>query len=88
MHVPNHIEHRVFIKRFCDLIKSAHEYFFVDCVIDMIADLRTFAMKLRRLDGIYKIAATVFPPNPLFGPLWKPLKEYLQSRNTDQMLIE
>lgn len=88
MHVPNHIEHRIFIERFCELIRSAHKNFFVDCGIDMIADLRTFATKLGRLDGIYKISASVSPPNPLYGPLWKDFEKYLKSRNMDQMVIE
>jgi len=88
MHVPNHIEHWNFTKRFCDLITSAHKKFFVDCSIEMITDLRTFAMKLKRLDGIYKISAMIYPPNPLYGPLWKQLKEYLISRNAEQMVIE
>jgi len=88
MQVSNHISYQVFIKRFCDLVKTAHKYFFVDCVIDMIADLHTFAMKLGRLEGIYKMSATVSPPNPLFGPLWKPLKTYLEERKTDKMKIE
>lgn len=88
MQVSNHITNKVFVKRFCDLIKTTHDNFFVDCVIDMITDLRTFAMKLERLDSIYRISATVSPPNPIFGPLWKPLKDYLESRKADQMKIE
>jgi hypothetical protein len=88
MQISNHISYQIFIKRFCDLVKTVHRYFFVDCVIDMIADLHTFAMKLGRLDGIYRISARVSPPNPLFGPLWKSLKLYLESRKTDKMKIE
>lgn len=87
LHVWSHIETHIFIKRFCNIITETHKGFFVECHIEPIADLRSFAIKLNRLDGIYRISAKVFPPNPLFGPLWGPLKDYLISRNTKTMKI-
>lgn len=53
----------------------------------MVSDLRSFSIKLSRLDGIYSLSAQVSPPNPLFGHLWRPLKEYLDARNTDRMRL-
>jgi hypothetical protein len=88
MSVPNEIEPKTFTQMFCEIIKKTHHDFFVDCKIEMITDLRKFATKLEKLDGIYGIAATVSPPNPLFGPCWKELEEYLRSRNTDKMIIQ
>jgi len=87
LNVYNHIEQHTFTKRFSEIINEKYDNFFVDNKIEMVTDLRTFATKLASLDGIYKISAKVSPPNPLFGPLWKPLKEYLAKRNTDTMQI-
>lgn len=88
LHVWNHIEPKIFINRFCSIVKETHRNFFVDCEIEPITDLRTFAVKLSKLEGIYCVSAKVFPPNPIFGSLWKPLKDYLESRRTERMSIQ
>lgn len=88
LHVSNDIEYKTFITRFCDIVKASHQGFFVDCDIELVSDLKTFAAKLRSLDGIFQINAKVSPPNPLFGPLWKELEEYLRTRNTDRMTLQ
>jgi hypothetical protein len=85
--VANHIDEFQFPRRFCQIVNETHDNFFVDCQIKMISDLQTFAAKLVSLDGIEKIAATVHPPNPLFGPLWEPLKEYIRKRRTSKMTL-
>jgi len=87
MNVSNHIDQRTFIRRFCDIVEETHQGFFVECDIDLISDLKTFADKLSALDGIYKLDARISPPNPLFSPLWKSLEEYLRSRNAEKMTI-
>jgi hypothetical protein len=76
------------MKRFGALIKNKYGGFFVECAVEPISDLRSFSLKLSKLDRIYSISATVSPPNPLFGPLWKDLKNYLEQRQTDRMKIE
>jgi hypothetical protein len=88
LHVWNHIETNTFIRRFCGIITETYERFFVECKIEPIADLRTFAIKLAKLAGIYRISAKVFPPNPLFGPLWGSLKDYLLARKTETMRVQ
>jgi hypothetical protein len=87
LHVYNHIEQATFVKRFREIINATYDNFFVDNKIEMVVDLRTFAAKLASLDGIYRISAKISPPNPLFGPLWEPLKDYLVKRNTDTMQV-
>ncbi len=84
---PNHINEHQFGYHFANIIANTYDDFFVDCTVNLISDLRTFAEKLSKLDGIYKIHAKVNPPNPLFGPLWKSLKEYIDSRNSDSMSV-
>ena len=88
LRVSNHIEPKTFMKRFGALIKNKYDGFFVECDVKPISDLRSFAIKLSKLEGIYNISATVSPPNPLFGPLWKDLKVYLEQRRTDRMKIQ
>jgi hypothetical protein len=39
------------------------------------------------LEGVYRISANLNPPNPVFGPLWKPLRDYIKHRKSDKMLI-
>lgn len=85
--VHSHIKEIQFIQRFCDIIKMTHDNFFVECEIRLITDLKTFAEKLMSFDSIYRISANLNPPNPLFGPLWKNLKSYIETRRSDKMLI-
>ncbi len=87
LNVSNQIEVSTFIRRFCEIIESTHNGFFVDCDIELVSDLKTFAAKLASLDGIFRIEARISPPNPLFSPLWKYLETYLRARNTDRMTI-
>lgn len=87
LNVSGKIEPRIFIRRFSEIVEATHQRFFVDCDIDLISDLKSFAAKLSALDGIFKIEARISPPNPLFGPLWKSLEEYLRNRNTDRMAV-
>ncbi len=84
---PRHIEEYSFPHRFSSIVQHTHDNFFVDCDIKLITDLKTFAEKLKTLEGIYRISANLNPPNPTFGPLWKPLKEYIINRRSDKMLI-
>jgi hypothetical protein len=85
--VSGHIDPQTFRRRFSQIVEAAYSNFFVQCDVDLIADLKTFSAKLSSLDGIFKIEARVSPPNPLFGPLWKSLREYLTQRNADKMTV-
>lgn len=79
------IDHATFIRRFCAIVEASLDNFFVDCQIRLITDLRAFAVRVSALDAIYKIQSRVSPPNPLFGPLWENLKDYLLRRNADRL---
>ncbi len=87
LRVSNHIEPKTFMNKFCKVIENKYHNFFVECAIEPIADIRSFAIKLSKLKGIYSISANISPPNPLFGPLWENLKTYLEERRTDKMKI-
>lgn len=87
LNVSGKITSSVFINRFSNIIEQTNKNFFVDCDVELVSDLKTFAAKLASLDGIFRISARISPPNPLFSPLWKSLETYLRSRNTDRMLI-
>lgn len=88
LNVSGQIEYGVFAKRFCSIIENTYDGFFVNCEIEFISDLRSFSSKINALDGIYEIKAAVSPPNPLFGPLWENLKNYLQERNADRLRVD
>lgn len=55
LNVSGQIEVRTFIRRFSEIIEETHSNFFVDCDIELITDLKTFAAKLLSLQGIFKI---------------------------------
>jgi len=85
--VYNHINEHQFCARFEQVINQTHDNFFVDCEVNLIADLHSFAEKILTLNSIVKISATLNPPNPIWGPLWKPLRDYIKKRRADKMLL-
>lgn len=87
LRVSNNIEVPTFRRRFAEVIEETHNSFFVNCDIEPISDLKTFAAKIASLDSILKIDAKISPPNPLFSPLWKSLEQYLRNRNADRMTV-
>jgi hypothetical protein len=88
LHVSNKIEYSAFMNRWAEVINASHQQILAECVVDPIADLRSFVRKLQSLDGIYRLSASVSPPNPMFGPLWEELKKYLEQRRTERMKVE
>ena len=86
-HVWNNLIKEQFEKYFCELITQKHENFFVSCMIEPIVDLRTFVDRVSKLSRVEKISATVVPPNPLFGPVWEDLKDYLNKRDTKELTL-
>jgi hypothetical protein len=88
LHIWNQIEDKTFISRFCQIIVASNENVFTECIIEPLTDLQTFLVKIKTLTRIYQISATINPPNPLFSPLWKPLRDYLRERDTHEMRIE
>lgn len=85
--VWNHLPKEQFEKTFNKLISQKYENFFVACNIEPIVDLRTFIDRVSLLTRIDKITATVVPPNPLFGPVWKDLKNYMEERKSSEIQI-
>ena len=88
LHVWNQIERDTFIKRFCEVIRKTYDYFFVDCSIEPITDLRHFAERLSSIDRFLEISAKVHPPNPLFGRAWKSLNDYIKKRMASELNIK
>lgn len=88
LRVAGQISEWHFTNRFARIIVATHKGFFVDCQLNLISDLKTFATKLKSLTEIYEISSVVVPPNPLYGPLWKPLRDYIKSRRSGQMTIK
>lgn len=83
-HIWNALPSDQFERVFKELVETKHQKFFVGCDIEPITDFRTFVSRLSRLDLITELRAKVVPPNPLFGPCWKSLSEYLRKRKLDE----
>jgi hypothetical protein len=86
-HIWNIFTREQFERVFKELVEAKFERFFVGCDIEPVTDLRTFVMRLSRLDLITELKARVAPPNPLFGPCWKSLGEYMRKRRLDEAEI-
>lgn len=87
-HVWNILERDQFARAFCQLVEASEHNFFGRCEIEPVTDLRTFVTRLTRLEKITVLQATVKPPNPLFGPCWESLKEYLKTRRLEEVSIK
>jgi hypothetical protein len=88
LHIWNKIEEATFRDRFQRLVEEHHDGFFVGCELEPVADYEIFGSKVRQLDVVTEISARVHPPNPLYGRLWAPLKEYLSRRNAAEVNIK
>lgn len=86
-HVWNRMPSDQFERVFKELVERRYEKFFVGCDIEPISDFRTFIRRLSKLDLITELRAKVVPPNPLFGPCWKSLSEYLRKRKLEEAQI-
>lgn len=86
-HIWNALPSDQFERVFKELVEKKYEKFFVGCDVEPITDFRTFVTRLSKLDHITELQATVVPPNPLFGPCWESLSEYLRQRKLDEVQI-
>lgn len=84
----NQIDMATFAARMRDLILVSKDYFMVDCKLEPVSDIKNFLKKVKRFSSINQIKATVNPPNPLFGHLWKSLETYLRNRNLDELKLD
>jgi|SRR5438094_1389582 len=87
MHVWDIVDRSMFVTQFVRVILEYFRNFFVECEIEPIVDLRTFAAKLQDLDVVTGIEAKVHPPNPLFGRAWESLDAYIDNRNAKELKI-
>lgn len=85
-HIWNSLPREQFERVFKALIEF--KYVLAGCDIDPVTDLRTFVMRLSRLDRITELQATVSPPNPLFSPCWKSLSDYLRKRKLSEVQLK
>lgn len=86
-HVWNHLQREQFPRLFADLVVAKHQGFFLSCEVDPVTDMRTFVTRLARLQLITSLRASVRPPNPLFGPCWKSLRDYIKKRQLDEVIL-
>lgn len=87
-HIWNALPSNQFERVFKELIETKFQKFFTGCDVEPITDFRTFVTRLSKLDSISELQATVMPPNPLFGPCWASLSEYLRKRRLEEAKFE
>lgn len=84
-HIWNKLHKEYFESLFSELIIRKHNDFFADCFIKPITDFRTFVHRVSKLSCIHSMRAKIYPPNPLFGPAWESLKDYLIKRRLKEV---
>lgn len=74
-----------FERIFPQLLVEKFERLFAEASIEPVSDLRTFVQRVASLEVVTKLQATVHPPNPLFGPAWESLRDYIRTRRVAQL---
>jgi hypothetical protein len=87
-HIWNALPSDQFERVFKELVETKYNKFFIGCDVEPITDFRTFVARLSRLERITELQAYVIPPNPLFGPCWESLAEYLRKRRLEEVQIK
>ncbi|EMY71208.1 hypothetical protein [Leptospira vanthielii] len=88
LHVWNMIEQFTFMRRFEEIIHFSAHRFFAEIELESITNHDEFFIRFNKFNRIVKIKSKINPPNPLFGHLWGPLKDYLKNRNLEQLKID
>ncbi len=87
-HIWNALPSDQFERVFKELVERKYDKFFIGCDVEPITDFRTFVSRLSKLERITELQASVVPPNPLFGPCWESLAEYLRRRRLEEVQIK
>jgi hypothetical protein len=87
-HISNALPSDQFERVFKELVERKFDQFFIGCDVEPITDFRTFVTRLSKLEHITELQASVVPPNPLFGPCWESLAEYLRQRRLEELQIK
>lgn len=87
-HISGVLPHELFERMFSDLVSKSGLALLGSAEINPISDIRTFVSKLARMESVTEISATVQPPNPLFGPLWESLYDYVKKRGLDRLSVD
>lgn len=89
LQIPPHLSHDVFRLRLAEIFQVTRiDNPFVSISIAPVTDLLSFVTRLRSIAAIEVIKAKVNPPNPLFGPLWRSLRDYLRERHAQELKLE
>lgn len=87
-HIWNALPSNQFERVFKELVERKYDNFFIGCDVEPITDFRTFVTRLSKLERITELQASVVPPNPLFGPCWESLADYLRQRRLEELQIK
>lgn len=88
LRVWNKIDPAAFKAQFSAVISAYHQNMFAELHINDIDESHEFEKKVKRFTAISKIKCSINQPNPLYGDIWKHLKEHLIKRNSAELKIE
>ena len=83
----NIVSPKDFRSQIAAIVEAYYDNFFVECELEPVVDLKRFLDKLAQFETVNEIRAKISPPNPLFGPFWKKLKEYLEERRAQSLSL-
>lgn len=86
--ISNQIDEKTFKGRLKDIVNEYFQHFFVSLEINDISENVKFEEQLKKFEQINKIECDIHQPNPLYGDIWKHLKEYLINRNSKELSIK
>lgn len=86
-HVWNSIQRETFERMFGELFWESDLTLMSKCEIRPIVDMRAFVSRLKNIELITELRATVHPPNPLFSPCWKSLFAYVRKRKLQELAV-
>lgn len=87
LRIWNQIDVLTFKSRLQDIVREYYQSFFVDLHINDIVEGQVFEKRIKEFSKIHSINCTIHQPNPLYGDIWKHLRDYLIHRNSKEMKI-
>ena len=83
LNIWNKIDEETFKNRITEIVLNYHQNFFVDLELNDVVDNSKFIEKVKDFKTVQSIECTINRPNPLYGDIWKKLRDYLIRRESE-----
>lgn len=87
LRIWNQIDQQTLKNRLKDIVTEYFDKIFVDMDIKDISETIKFKERVKEFTSISKIQCQINQPNPLYGDIWKHLKDYLINRKSKDLKI-